>query len=130
MIRSVHDHLKYSLWCKPEFDEILENQINNSEVLIVGLSWCPWTNRAKTLVKDEYRVNPTILAGDVISNEFKVNLLYCMCKRVNTTYVPQIWVKGQHIGGFEQLYKMHHRKQIKGILSGIDGDKVNKKEYI
>jgi len=112
MIRYTHDYFKYSLWCRPEFEEIIDNQIEMSDVLIVGLSWCPWTQRAKTLIHKEYNIIPTMLAGDVISDNYKINLLYCMCKKVNTTYVPQIWIKGKHIGGFEELYKMHHRDNI------------------
>jgi glutaredoxin len=112
MIRNIHDYIKYSFWCKPDFEELLDNQINESDILIVGLSWCPWTQRAKKLVKEEYKIDPKILAGDVISNEYKINMLYCLCKKSKTTNVPQIWIKGNHIGSFEQLWKMHHRNQI------------------
>ncbi len=116
MIRSAHDYLKYSFWCKPEFEEIIDNQIKNSEILIIGTSWCPWTQRAKTLVKQEYNIDPTMLASDVITNEYKVNMLYCLCKKAKTVYVPQIWINGEHIGSFEQLWKMHHRKKINPLL--------------
>ena len=112
MIRTIHDHLKYSIWCKPEYEEILDNLIQNNDFLIVGLTWCPWTQRAKKLISDNYDKDPRILAPDIISQDYKVNLLYCMCKKKKTVYVPQIWVNGNHIGGFEQLYKMHHRQQI------------------
>ena len=83
--------------------------------MIVGLSWCPWTQRAKKLVRENYDSEPTIIASDIISQDYKVNMLYCMCKKVKTVYVPQIWINGKHVGGFEQLYKMHHRNQIKSI---------------
>jgi glutaredoxin len=112
MIRSAHDYIKYSFWCKKEFEEILDEQIKNSEVVIVGLSFCPWTLRAKTLIKNFYKKDSTMIISDVIGNEYKVNLLYCMCKKTNTTNVPQIWLKGKHIGGYEQLWKMHHRHKI------------------
>lgn len=118
MIRSAHDYIKYSFWCKPEFEEIIDNQIENSEIMILGLSFCPWTQRAKTLILKEYNKEATILAPDVISNQYKINLLYCMSKKVNSIYVPQIWIKGKHIGSFEQLWKMHHRKQIDELLRG------------
>jgi glutaredoxin len=116
MIKYIHNYLKYSLWCKEEYDEILENGINNNDVFIVGLTWCPWTKRSKELLKKEYNINPVIIAPDAISNEYKVEMLYCLCKRTNTVYVPQIWIKGKHIGNFEHLYKMHHRNQIKSSL--------------
>jgi glutaredoxin-related protein len=41
-----------------------------------------------------------------------------LSKKANTIYVPQIWIKGKHIGSFEQLWKMHHRKQIEELLNG------------
>lgn len=116
MIRSAHDYIKYSFWCKPEFDEILDNQINNKDLVIVGLSWCPWTRRAKKLLKENYS-DPTIIAPDIISNYYKVNMLYCACKRSGTINVPQIWIKGNYIGSFEQTYKMHHRNQINPMLT-------------
>ena len=112
MFRNIHDHLKYSIWCRPEYEEILDNLIENNNFLIFGLTWCPWTRRAKTLVRENYENDPKILAPDIVSQEYKVNLLYCMCKKTNTTNIPQIWIKGEHIGGFEQLYKMHYRNQI------------------
>jgi glutaredoxin len=113
MIRYVHNYLKYSMWCREDYEELLDNQIKNSDVLIVGLSWCPWTVRAKRLLADNYPdIDPVILAPDIINNHTKLELLYCLSKKVNTTYIPQIWVKGQHIGDFEHLYKMHHRGQI------------------
>ena len=112
MIRAWHDYIKYSFWCKPEYEEIIDKQIKNSDVLIVGLSFCPWTRRAKELIKSEYKVESVILSPDIISNDYKVNLLYCMCKKTNTINVPQRWVKGKHIGDFEHLWKKHHRKEI------------------
>jgi len=113
MFKYAYNYSKFSFWCKPEYEEILDNQIKNSEFLIVGLTWCDWTKRSKQLLQDNYDIKPTILAPDVVTNEYKVNMLYCLSKKVNTVYVPQIWIRGKHIGNFEQLYKMHHRNQIK-----------------
>ena len=112
MIRNTYNYLKFSLWCKDEYDELLENTIKNNEFVILGLTWCPWTMRAKTLLKNEYNIDPKVIAPDAISNSYKLNLLYCACKRTNTVYVPQIWIKGKYIGDFENLYKLHHRKQL------------------
>ncbi len=112
MFRSTHDYLKYSIWCDKEYQEAIEWQIKKSEILIIGLSWCPWTMRAKSLVKENYGLQPRVLPVDIRSNRDKVNYLYCMSKLVNTVYVPQVWIEGKHIGGFEELYKMHHRGQI------------------
>jgi glutaredoxin len=113
MIRYIHNYTKYSFWCKDEYNELLESQIRNSDILIVGLSWCPWTIRSKRLLAENYNIDPVIIAPDIISNTTKLELLYCISKKVNSVYVPQIWIKGQHIGNFEHLYKMHHRGQIK-----------------
>jgi glutaredoxin len=117
MIKYVHNTLKYSIWCKKDKEEILDNQINNSEVLLVGLTWCPWTLRAKELIKEKYNIDPVIIAPDVVDNDYKIEMLQCLSKKVNSVYVPQIWVKGKHIGDFEKLYKMSYRKQIDEMLN-------------
>jgi glutaredoxin len=116
MFRYVHNYLKYSMWCKPEYEEILDEQIKNNPVVIVGLTWCPWTKRSKDLIKKEYNIDPTVIAPDILTKTYKVNILYCVCKKVNTYYVPQIWINQQHVGDFEHLYKMHHRNQIQNLF--------------
>lgn len=117
MIKYVHNTLKYSIWCRHEHEEILDNQIKEAEVLIVGLSWCPWTRRSKQLLKERYGIDPVIIAPDTVSNDYKLELLKCLSKKVNTVYVPQIWIKGKHIGNFEHLYKMSYRKQIEELMN-------------
>lgn len=112
MIRNTYNYLKFSIWCKDEYEEVLDNMIKNNDFVILGLTWCPWTMRAKTLLKKEYNIDPIVIAPDAITNSYKLNILYCACKRSKTTYVPQIWIKGNYIGDFENLYKMHHRKQL------------------
>lgn len=115
MFKYVYNQVKYSLWCSPEYEEILDKNINNSEIFIVGLSWCPWTRRSIELIKNENLESPRLITPDIISNEYKVKMLYCLSKKVNTINVPQIWINGEHIGNFEQLYKMKHRGQLEQL---------------
>lgn len=117
MIKYLHNTLKYSIWCKPEHEELLDEQIKNADILIVGLTWCPWTRRAKNLISDKYNIDPVIIAPDIFSQEKKVEILHCLSKKVGTVYVPQIWIKGKHIGNYEHLHKMAYRKQIDEILN-------------
>lgn len=117
MIKYLHNTIKYSYWCEKQYEEVLDNQIKNSEVLIVGLSWCPWTRRSKQLIQEKYGLDPVILAPDTVTNDYKISMLYCLSKKVNTVYVPQIWINGHHIGNFEHLYKMSYRQQIEELLN-------------
>ncbi len=112
MIRSFHNYIKYSIWCKKEYEELLEENIKNNDIVIVGTSWCPWTRRSKKLIKENYNIDPVLLAPDVVDEKYKINVLQCMCKKTGTINVAQIWIKGEHIGDFEKLYKLHYRNQI------------------
>jgi glutaredoxin len=112
MIRYTYNYLKYSFWCKKEYEDVLDGNIEKNDIVIVGLSWCPWTLRAKKLLEDEYNTTPIMIVPDIISDDYKISMLQCVSKKVNTVYVPQIWIKGEYIGDFEHLYKRHHRKQI------------------
>jgi len=116
MIRSFHNYAKYSLWCQKEYEELLDEQINNNEIVIVGLTWCPWTRRAKKLIKERYNKDPLIIAPDAVNENYKISVLQCMCKKTGTINVAQIWIKGEHIGDFEKLHKMHYRDQLNSKL--------------
>jgi len=73
----------------------LDNMIKNNDIVILGLTWCPLTLRAKTLFNREYKQSPAMILPDAISNAYKLNMMYCACKRTNSYYVPQIWIKGR-----------------------------------
>ena len=116
MIRSFHNSIKYSIWCRQEYEEVLNENIKSNDIVIVGLSWCPWTRRAKSLIKENYNIEPKIIASDIVDENYKISLLQCLSKKTSTVNVPQIFVGGEHIGDFEKLYKMHHRNQINSKL--------------
>lgn len=113
MFRSTYNYIKFSFWCKNDHEELLNKNIQNSEIFIIGLTWCPWTKRSIELLKSEGLFEQTrLITPDIISNEYKVETLYCLSKKVNKINVPQIFIKGQHIGNFEHLYKMSQRGQL------------------
>lgn len=116
MLRNFHNYIKYSIWSNQQCDELLTEQIKNNDIVIVGLTWCPWTRRSKKLIQENYGKEPIIIAPDLVSEEYKISVLQSMCKKTNTINVAQIWIKGEHIGDFEKLYKMHSRNQIKPKL--------------
>ncbi len=109
------NYFKYSIWCKDNYERVINGNINNNKIVIIGLSWCPWTERAKKLIKKEYNVDPVMLLPDLVDNEYKLNLLYCLNKKVNTVYTPQIWIDQKHIGDFEHLYKLTQLENKKNI---------------
>lgn len=100
------NYLKYSIWCGNNELDMLQGNINSNGVVIVGLSWCPWTIRAKKLVKEKIGVDPVMVLPDLVNNDYKIRTLYCLSKLTNTHYTPQIWIDQKHIGDFEHLYKL------------------------
>ena len=96
---------KYS--CHSDYLDVIKRNAESSDVLIIGVSWCPWTIKAKELLK---KVNDSqdgkevrILLPDLVNNNYKVELLKCLNYEYGTSTTPQIYIKGKHIGNYGHL---------------------------
>ncbi len=106
------NYFKYSIWCKKEYEEVIKGGVQNSDVFVIGLTFCPWTIRTMNFFKVEYGITPKLIAPDILGNEYKVEMLRCMCKETNKVETAQIWIKGNHIGHFGDVLKLHKKSKI------------------
>jgi len=116
------NYIRYSLFCNDKYNQIINENTKNHKIVIFGLSWCPWTHRAKRLIQENEEffskytsnkdnnenidINPVMIIPDVVNNDFKLEMLYCLYKNTGTYYTPQIWINNKHIGDFEDLYRI------------------------
>lgn len=118
------NYLRYSLFCNEKYNQIIKENTKYNKIVIFGLSWCPWTHRAKRIIienenffniytnnkedniENKGKISPVMIIPDVINNDFKLEMLYCLYKNTGTTYTPQIWINNKHIGDFEDLYRL------------------------
>ena len=137
------DYLRYSIFCKDNYNSIIKGNVDNNKYVIFGMSWCPWTYRSKTILKDlkfkidnniytkkSDHVNDTYLVNknkinndrivtilpDLVNNEFKLQMMYCLNKQTRSVILPKIWIDGNLIGGYKELVEyINNTYQINNI---------------
>ena len=79
-------------------------------------TWCPYSQAALKLL-DEKGVDYTpydLTAGDAVREQE-------MRDRAGRTSVPQVFVDGQHLGGFDDIAALDARGELDPLLFGRDG---------
>jgi glutaredoxin 3 len=93
--------------------------MTQSAVTMYVTGWCPYCQRAKTLLR----------AKNLVVNEIDVDddpkFRDEMMARSGRRTVPQIFIGQQHIGGCDDLYALEDRGELDGLISinlggGID----------
>lgn len=74
---------------------------------------CPYCIRARELLDAEG------VAYEMVDVEEDPEARVRMKEAVGSRKVPQIWVGDRHIGGFEELRKLHRRGQLEKVLRGM-----------
>lgn len=75
-------------------------------------SWCPYSQRALGLL-DEKGVNYTAIdVTDDVVRELE------MRERTGRTSVPQIFIGGQHVGGYDDIAALDRAGELDRLLAG------------
>ncbi len=75
-------------------------------------SWCPYSQRALRLL-DEKGVNYTAI--DVTDDRIRE---LEMRERAGRTSVPQIFIGGQHVGGYDDIAALDRSGELDRLLAG------------
>ena len=75
-------------------------------------SWCPYSQRALRLL-DEKGVNYTAI--DVTDDRIRD---FEMRERAGRTSVPQIFIGGQHVGGYDDIAALDRSGELDRLLAG------------
>jgi glutaredoxin 3 len=74
--------------------------------------WCPYCQRAKSLLKQKQLVfNEINVEEDVKSREE-------MMARSSRRTVPQIFIGDKHVGGFDELYALDRSGELDRLIQG------------
>ena len=102
------NYFKYGFWCKPEEELLIRTQIEKNDYVVLGLSWCPWTKRMLTDLKQEGAI-PVVLVPDVVSHNYKVEFYRCVQKVAGTIKAPVLFHKGKKVGDYYEYEKWKER---------------------
>ena len=83
-----------------------------AEVIVYSTTFCPYCVRAKSLLERK-GVAFTEINLDQEAPEVKVELM----QKTRHRTVPQIFIKDQFIGGFDQLYALEKAGKLDDLLA-------------
>jgi glutaredoxin 3 len=85
------------------------------EVLMYATAWCPYCTRARLLLKSKG------VAFTEIDVEQTPGARALMQSRSGRTSVPQIFIGGHHIGGFDDTKALDDQGRLDPLLAGTAG---------
>ncbi len=81
-----------------------------NEIIVYSSSMCPYCVAAKNLLKSK-QLEFTEVRVDKDSEQRSL-----MMKKSGRTSVPQIFINGTHVGGFDELNALARANKLEGLL--------------
>lgn len=111
---SFHNPLRSSSTMPPvdaQFD--IDKVITENKVVIFSKTTCPFCSRVKQLFQ-ELNIQPLIYELDNLSNGLQIHEV--VKQKVGRTSVPQVFIRGQHIGGCDDTLAKHESGGLANLL--------------
>ncbi|KAN0111644.1 Thioredoxin-like fold [Russula decolorans] len=83
--------------------EIVDKAVAENTVVVFSKSWCPYSKKAKALLKEKYSDAQTAIF-ELDEREDGGELQNYLQEKTNQRTVPNIFIKQQHIGGAPLSY--------------------------
>ena len=80
------------------------------DVLLYTTSWCPFCRRAKTLLKEKG------VKWKELDIEADRDHRQAMTQASGRNTVPQIFINGTHVGGFDDLFELDAKGMLDKLL--------------
>ena len=80
------------------------------EIVMYSKSWCPYCRMAKRLLSAKGRQWQEIDIDDEPERRRE------MVERSGRTTVPQIWIGGRHVGGYDELARLDASGELDALL--------------
>jgi glutaredoxin len=96
--------------CKDEFKALLEKKMEDQPALVISTTYCPYCKKAKALL-NRYGIGHNEMMLDGMNPNDSIEIANCVYGR-SQRFVPFIFLKGQPVGGYGELMRMHE----KGVL--------------
>ncbi|EOX90939.1 hypothetical protein QUC31_002855 [Theobroma cacao] len=92
----------------------VQNTIFSHKIVIFSKSYCPYCFRAKRIFS-ELSEKPYVVELDLRDDGGKIQ--YVLLDLVGRSTVPQVFVKGKHIGGSDDLKDAVHSGKLQKLLA-------------
>ncbi|KAL5268635.1 hypothetical protein ACHWQZ_G002474 [Mnemiopsis leidyi] len=109
------ENLKWEADCSnldPEAAKYVEGKISKSKVYLIGLSYCGWCTRAKTVIQKMGFSESDIVVDELDNMENKMEIInYAYCKHSQMKTVPQVFINKQFVGGYTDTRHYYYTGQ-------------------
>jgi len=96
--------------------EFVDKAVAENTVVVFSKSWCPYSKKAKKLLKDKYSDAQTAIFELDERNDGGQLQDYLQEKTGQRT-VPNIFIKQQHVGGSDDLTALDDKGGIRALLN-------------
>lgn len=98
--------------------EKMDKMIKQHLVVMVEKTWCPYCVEAKKLMLTKICVDVHVIQVDKhsLGKEFQKHLV----KKYNFKTVPAIYIKGEFLGGFDDINDLHNSGELEKRLTQAD----------
>lgn len=96
--------------------EIVDKAIAENTVVVFSKTWCPYSKKAKALLKEKYSDAQTTIF-ELDEREDGGELQNYLQEKTGQRTVPNIFIKQQHIGGSDDLTALHSEDGIRALLN-------------
>eukprot|EP00304_Pavlova_gyrans_P006294 CAMPEP_0206059004 /NCGR_PEP_ID=MMETSP1466-20131121/47996_1 /ASSEMBLY_ACC=CAM_ASM_001126 /TAXON_ID=44452 /ORGANISM="Pavlova gyrans, Strain CCMP608" /LENGTH=136 /DNA_ID=CAMNT_0053434315 /DNA_START=86 /DNA_END=496 /DNA_ORIENTATION=+ len=92
----------------------IETLVKENDVVVFSKSYCPFCGRTKSLFADTLKVDAKVLELDKMDDgdDYQAELLSMTGQKT----VPNVWVKGKHLGGNDDTQKANQDGSLKTML--------------
>tara|TARA_B110000037_G_scaffold104480_1_gene121649 strand:+ start:2171 stop:2572 length:402 start_codon:yes stop_codon:yes gene_type:complete len=94
---------------------ILDFYINPRAISVFSKTTCGFCSKAKTLLENEYPTT-TVQFIDIDNMEQGMSIGMELRQKTGQTTVPNIFVFGKHIGGYNELKQLHDHGTLRKLI--------------
>jgi len=95
--------------------EIVESAVAGNTIVVFSKSWCPYSKWAKELLAENYNdVQTAIFELDLRDDGGEIQAY--LLEKTGQRTVPNVFIKQNHVGGSDNLAKLHSEHKIRTLL--------------
>eukprot|EP00245_Coleochaete_scutata_P018499 TRINITY_DN965_c0_g6_i1.p2 TRINITY_DN965_c0_g6~~TRINITY_DN965_c0_g6_i1.p2 ORF type:complete len:101 (+),score=17.83 TRINITY_DN965_c0_g6_i1:124-426(+) len=98
-----------------EIVNLIKSFIADNDVAIFSKTYCPYCTQVKGVFAG-LGVKPAVLELDKRDDGSKIQ--NALSEMVNRRTVPQVFVRGQHLGGCDDTVALHQRGELVKLIQG------------
>ncbi|KAL1839846.1 hypothetical protein VTJ49DRAFT_1077 [Mycothermus thermophilus] len=107
-----------------EVEEVLNEIMKKSPVIIFSKSYCPYSKAAKGILLEKYTIEPAPYVVELDNHPLGSRIQARLGEMTGRRTVPNVMIYGQSIGGGDEVSAMDRSKTLADKIQSLAGDRV------